>query len=454
MPVLGLTAAEQISGGFGHTCATTTDGAAYCWGWNEYGQLGDGSLVSRTNLVVAKDLSFAADYVSAGTFHTCAITRMGGLRCWGENFNGQLGEGTTQQRASPAGVTNQWGAPTLSSVTPSSFESNTLPVTVTVTGYGFIPGSVAVWVDGQHSLVLSEVTSTSLKATIPASVGTSNLQLIAANAAYGDSNPLLVEQIEIISTARISGSAKINGQPAPNGSVVTVRVAGLLAPTTPPLATVSGGQFSFDVSDPTGGGFRSVTTADLFVDGVLAAKTVPVNSGVNAVHLFAVTSIALSPGASDGTWFGPPIDPSTLPAGVTAIFEWDNTAQRFAFWFRGFPSNFQTLGSIVPGHHYFFQSGTVGVLSMSGGTFALSQPGGTFAMVPGATGAHWTGNPQSALDTLPVPISAVFQWSSGAQQFRFWFRGFPQTFNTLTGGLQYGSFYFFQASQAISVSLQ
>jgi alpha-tubulin suppressor-like RCC1 family protein len=451
--VSGLHAVMTISGGFGHTCATTSAGAVYCWGWNEYGQLGDGTTISRTTPAIARDLSFAADTVSAGTFHTCAITKTGGLRCWGENFSGQLGEGTTQQRAVPNTVINQAGAPVLFSVSPSLIESNTLPVTVTIAGYGFLPGSVTVVANGLAPLTLSEVTSTSLKAVIPASVGFANLHLVATNAGYGDSNPLPLQQFQIISEARISGTATINSQPAPNGSVVSVRVAGLAANTTPPLATVSGGQFSFEVSDPTGGGFRTVRTADLFVDGIVAARNVPVGPGANTVRLFAMTHILLVPGAIDGTWFGSAIDPMALPAGVSAVFEWDNTVQRFAFWFRGFPASFQTLGSIAPGHHYFFQSQATGTLSMTGGTFALSQPGTSFSAVAGATGAHWTGNPQPSLESLPMPISAVFQWSVASQQFRFWFRGFPTSFNTLSGGLQYGSFYFFQSLQPVSVPL-
>jgi alpha-tubulin suppressor-like RCC1 family protein len=123
----------QVNAGFAHTCGVTSDSRAYCWGWNNEGQMGNGEITQdhRTPSPVIGGLRFRQ--ISAGTFHTCGVTS--GYRaycwgdgdpwptpvpgghwfrqvsaaewhtcgvttddqayCWGANTNGQLGNGTT-----------------------------------------------------------------------------------------------------------------------------------------------------------------------------------------------------------------------------------------------------------------------------------------------------------------------------------------------------------------------
>src|SRR5207247_242978 len=92
--VLGGLTFAAVSAGYAHACGVTTAGAAYCWGINYWGQLGDGDTTRRASpITVGGGLTFAT--VSAAYFHTCGVTTAGAAYCWGGNGTGQLGNGTT-----------------------------------------------------------------------------------------------------------------------------------------------------------------------------------------------------------------------------------------------------------------------------------------------------------------------------------------------------------------------
>lgn len=113
--VVGGLTFENLSAKFNHTCGITTGGIAYCWGYNQNGQLGDGTETSRSSPVaVAGSLTFVN--VTTGTAHTCGVTAGGPAYCWGLNTYGQLGDGGANQvRLSPvqviASVTFRYVAP-------------------------------------------------------------------------------------------------------------------------------------------------------------------------------------------------------------------------------------------------------------------------------------------------------------------------------------------------------
>ncbi|HEX9632858.1 MAG TPA: hypothetical protein VGA02_10370 [Gemmatimonadales bacterium] len=100
VPVVGDVSFAAVSAG-GHTCAVTATGAAHCWGDNSSGQLGDGTRTSHTGPVpVAGGVSFAA-LSARGIGHTCGVTATGTAHCWGDNSSGQLGDGTRTSRLTP-----------------------------------------------------------------------------------------------------------------------------------------------------------------------------------------------------------------------------------------------------------------------------------------------------------------------------------------------------------------
>lgn len=97
----GVTA---ISSGTSHTCALFITGAVKCWGFNQSGQLGDGTTTTRLNPVTVSGLSSGVTAISAGADHTCALLSTGALKCWGQNSRGALGDGTLSQRNTPVNV--------------------------------------------------------------------------------------------------------------------------------------------------------------------------------------------------------------------------------------------------------------------------------------------------------------------------------------------------------------
>ena len=94
----------SISAGDGHNCVVTTTGAAWCWGLNTYGALGNGTTTHSYMPVPVTGLGAGVLDVGAGVYHSCALMIAGGAKCWGYNSSGMLGDGTTTDHLVPVDV--------------------------------------------------------------------------------------------------------------------------------------------------------------------------------------------------------------------------------------------------------------------------------------------------------------------------------------------------------------
>ena len=103
--VTGLTSGVGAIAQYGwHTCALTSAGGVKCWGWNIAGQLGNGTNTDSNVPVDVTGLTSGVGAVATGYEHNCALTSAGAVKCWGSNGNGELGNGTNTDSKVPVNV--------------------------------------------------------------------------------------------------------------------------------------------------------------------------------------------------------------------------------------------------------------------------------------------------------------------------------------------------------------
>ena len=116
---------KSVASGGPHIVAVTTDGALYSWGYNYYGQLGDGTNVNKkTPTRIGSDNDWKT--VATGYYFTLAIKTDGSLWAWGDNQFGQLGDGTTIRRLTPVriGTDTDWKSLHTTSVNTIAIKNN------------------------------------------------------------------------------------------------------------------------------------------------------------------------------------------------------------------------------------------------------------------------------------------------------------------------------------------
>ncbi|MGE3901637.1 MAG: RCC1 repeat-containing protein [Nitrospiraceae bacterium] len=218
VPVIGLSApATGVAAGANHSCALLTGGTVACWGANFDGQLGNGTTTPSASPVTVTGLSAPVTAIAAGFTYTCALLTSGTVSCWGANGSGQLGNGTTMRSSIPVAVVNSNGA-TLTGVTVIAAGSNHTCALLT-------DGTVACWgatFDGQLG------NGTTTPSSNPVTV-TGLTTAIAVAAGGSHSCALLTGGTVACWGANFDGQLG-NGTTTPSASPVTV--TGLSAPVT------------------------------------------------------------------------------------------------------------------------------------------------------------------------------------------------------------------------------
>jgi hypothetical protein len=262
---------SSIAAGSNHTCALTVAGSVYCWGWNQYGQLGDGTTTTRKTPRLALGLSSGVQAIAANGTSTCALTSSGEARCWGDNSNGQLGDGTTVDRTQPQAVVGL--SSSVYAIAVGSSHSCAL----------MISGTASCW-GANHKGQLGD--GTFVSRPVPAGVAGLTGQVRAA--ASFSTNAFAAG--EHILSAAFEGSEEF--LPSESAAVAhTVR-----APTTTALVTSTGNPTLGDVITLT----ATVSSPDGIPDGYVTfynwrqtRGTVPLVSGVASVSM-TVSSIELN----------------------------------------------------------------------------------------------------------------------------------------------------------------
>lgn len=147
-PVVGLSRnpTHLVAGGF-HTCATFADGTMWCWGQNNFGQLGNGSTTDSAKPVKVEGLRPDPALVAGGSLHTCVAYADATVNCWGLNAAGQLGNGTFTNATTPVAVIALAKPAAAPGKQPSSDEDGTsvgkvagigLPIVAVVAVVGFV----------------------------------------------------------------------------------------------------------------------------------------------------------------------------------------------------------------------------------------------------------------------------------------------------------------------------
>jgi alpha-tubulin suppressor-like RCC1 family protein len=95
---------SRVGAGTGHTCGVTLDQRAYCWGDNSFGAIGDGTTGNLRLLPVPVAGNFRFRQTEGGMWHTCGVTPGDRVKCWGFNEAGQLGNGTNADHSTPGAV--------------------------------------------------------------------------------------------------------------------------------------------------------------------------------------------------------------------------------------------------------------------------------------------------------------------------------------------------------------
>jgi len=229
--VKGLTSGVvAIATGMSHTCALTAAGAMKCWGANSFGQLGNGPWDGSTAYLTptqVKGLTSGVVAIATGSMHTCALTKVGAVQCWGENDDGELGTGDTNERSVPtqvrgltsgvvaiaagrdhtcaltrAGALKCWGDNTSGQLGNDTTYDSSTPVQVD----GLTSGVVSIGAGGAHTCAVLE------DGDVKCWGYNNEFQLGYDNTSTGSETPVTVADLSALTPARDTARAVLSGE--------------------------------------------------------------------------------------------------------------------------------------------------------------------------------------------------------------------------------------------------
>jgi alpha-tubulin suppressor-like RCC1 family protein len=425
----GVTA---IAAGAGHTCALITGGGVKCWGDNRSGDLGDGTTSDRSTPVDVSGLGRGVIAVAAAGFHSCALTNTGGVKCWGLNGTGQLGDGTALNRSTPVGVLGiGTGKATLTVATESVpvTRARFAPVKLRCGGDAGCQGTVAL-----SASVRGKLVGTS-KRRVGLHLGSSDFS-IPAGPTQTVTIPIAARGFKLlVRLKRLSTQVRFRYKQPTGGTTRATRAITLTAPKpkpkpSPPVpATAISAGLAHSCALTRAGGVKcwGYNFDSQLGDGTTSNRSTPVDvsglsSGVSAIATGGVHSCALTRNGGVKCWGGnligelgdgttsrrpTSVDVSGLTGGVTAIAAGGihscalTTAGAVTCWGGNSAGNEDLTPVDVPG----LSSGITAIAAGSFHSCALTNTGGVKCW--GYNTAGQLGDGTTTNSPTPVEVSGL-----------------------------------------------
>ena len=335
---------SSISAG-GYSTCVLLDGAAKCWGANDKGQLGNGSITQSFSPVSVTGLSSGVTAISVGNNHACALVS-GAVKCWGANESGQLGNGSTTNSLTPVSVSGLSSGVTAVSVGGGTYSYNNRSSNYSC---AVVSGAAKCWgANGNGQLGNGSTTNSSTPVSVSGLTSGVTAVSVGGSSSYSSDS--------VHACAVVSGAAKCwgdngagqLGNSSTTASSTPVSVTGLTTGVTAISvgggAGFMGGNSSFSCAVVSGAakcwGANSYGQLGNGVSGYAATSTSPVSvsgvsTGVTAIstgdgHACAIDSGAVKCWGSNGSGqvgngstsysaVSTPVSVSGVSSGVTAI---------------------------------------------------------------------------------------------------------------------------------------
>jgi len=475
----GLASGEtvtQIVAGFYHSLAITLNGRVFAWGYNNNGQLGDGTIASKytpTNITAGFGLSVGetVTQIVAGAWHSLAITSNGRVFAWGGNGLGQLGDGETSfYKSTPMNITSRFGLATGETVTQI----------VAGLGHSFVitsNGRVFAWgynSEGQlgNGTTTSKSTPTEITARFGLSAGETVTQIVAGdyyslsitstgrvfawgNNEYGQlgdgttvnksilTDITFAREIELLQTSQYDYSTSIvEFVPTREGYsfggwYIDILLTNPCTYTSMPSQNITlYGKWtanSYTITFETNGG------------SVVTSKTQNYATNVTAPTNPAKTGYTFDGWYSDST-FENAYTFTTIPAeNITVYVKWEINQYDVTYYYM--PEDFDPMTdvSLMPGETI------TQIVAGSNHSLSITSTGRVFAW--GGNGLGQLGDGTTTNKTIPVEITENFNLSTGEKITSIFLGGWHSSALTSTGRVfAWGSNYYGQLGDGTSTN--